>query len=378
MDVDVILTYRCNSRCAMCNIWKHPTMPDEEVPLEALDKIPYGIEYMNMTGGEPTLRADLAEIVDMLHPRARTFEISSNGLRPEKIYPIIKKYPDIKIRFSLEGFEETSNQIRGEKNGFQTKMDGLLKLQELGGKDLGFAVTIQDENADQLVRLFEIAEKHGFEMATSTLHNGFQFHKTDNGLYDRLRASRHIEDLITAQLKTFNVKNWFRAYLNLGLAARALGHPRLLACTAASNFVFIDPWSDVYACNVRPDLKIGNLLTQSWDEVINGEKIQEVRQKVAQCKQNCWMVGSAKTAMRIQNPRFGFLPRPNVLFWVMENKLKVTLGGKIDFDRYIDHQLPPNGQVVNRREYYGDKVVERKVQHKEDVHYTNLGNFENH
>ena len=72
------------------------------------------------------------------------------------------------------------------------------------------------------------------EFATSTLHNGFQFHKSDNVPYDRLRVARHIEGLITEQLKTWDVKTWFRAYLNLGLIARALGHDRILRCTAAT------------------------------------------------------------------------------------------------------------------------------------------------
>ncbi len=378
MDVDVILTYRCNSKCSMCNIWKNPTMPEEEVPLSALDKIPYGLEYMNMTGGEPTLRADLPEIVDMLYPRAATFEISSNGLSPEKIYPIVKKYPNIKIRFSLEGFGDLSNTIRGEKGGFQKKVDGLRQLRDLGGKDLGFAVTIQDENAGQLADLFEFAEKEGFELATSTLHNGFQFHKTDNGVYNPIQAARDIEKLITAQLKTYSPKNMFRAYLNLGLAARVLGQPRLLPCTAASNFLFVDPWADVYACNVRPDLKFGNLIRQSWDEILNSPERQEMLTKAAACKQNCWMVGSAKTAMRVQNPRFSRLPKFGVLMWVLENKLRLMLGGKINFDRYIDHTYVHQGPPVPRREYYTGQPVDRKVQRKDDVHYTHLGTYENH
>ena len=44
-------------------------------------------------------------------------EISSNGLHPEKLVPIIKKYPNIKVRFSLEGDETTNNRIRGEDDG---------------------------------------------------------------------------------------------------------------------------------------------------------------------------------------------------------------------------------------------------------------------
>jgi Fe-coproporphyrin III synthase len=376
MNICLILTYRCNARCAMCNVWKNPSIPIDEISLEVFEKLPFGINNFNLSGGEPTLRSDLGEIVDLLYPRTAKLEISSNGLLPEKLYPIIKKYPDIMIRFSLEGFEETSNLIRGEKNGFQTKLNGLRKLQELGGTDLGFAITIQDENADQLVQLFEFAEKNCFELSTSTVHNGFQFHKNDNVLYDRLRTAGYIEDLITAQLKTSSVKKWFRAYLNLGIVARVLGHDRLLPCTAAIDFTFVDPWGDVFACNVRPDLKLGNLVEQNWNEIIHGPAMQDIRQKVAVCKQNCWMVGSAKTAMR--HPRFTRLPQWTPLIWVIDNKLRVMLGGKINFSRYFDHTKIYQDPIIYPREPYSSShPVKRKVQQKEDTHYIQPGGYDN-
>lgn len=359
----------------MCNVWKNPTVPQDEITLETMAKLPDNIDALNMTGGEPTLRNDLSEIADLLYPKARKFEISSNGLHSERIEPIIKKYPDVKIRFSLEGFEEKSNLIRGEKGGFQKKVAGLRRLKELGGTDLGFALTIQDDNADDLVELFRFAQKDGFELSTSTLHNGFQFHKTDNAAYDRIRVAHSMEKLIIEQLKTYNVKNWFRAYLDLGLVARVLGNDRLLPCPAGTDILFVDPWSDVYGCNVRPDLKMGNLADQSWDEIYNGPVATEVRKKVAQCKQNCWMVGSAKTAMR--HPKFTKLPRWTPFAWVLENKIRLMLGRNIDFKRYVDYsRVNPNAEVAHRI-YYLDQPGERKVQRKDDVHYVHLGNYDN-
>ena len=37
MDLAVILTYRCSSRCSMCHVWKHPTRPEAEVTPAVLD-----------------------------------------------------------------------------------------------------------------------------------------------------------------------------------------------------------------------------------------------------------------------------------------------------------------------------------------------------
>src|ERR1700712_898266 len=152
MDLTVISTFRCNSRCQMCYIWQNPTEPKLEVTPETLSKLPGGFDNLNLSGGEPTLRRDLATLVEILYPKAKVMEISSNGLHPEKLVPIIKKYPNIKVRFSLEGNEATSNRIRGEDDGYAIKTKGLKLLQEAGGTDLGFAFVIQDENVDQLVK----------------------------------------------------------------------------------------------------------------------------------------------------------------------------------------------------------------------------------
>ena len=58
--------------------------------------------------------------------------------------------------------------------------------------------------------------------------------------------------------------------------------------------------------------------------------------KVAACEQNCWMVTTARTAMR--SNLIPQAPKAGPLLWVLKNKLKATLGQKIDFDSYIDYQ----------------------------------------
>jgi Fe-coproporphyrin III synthase len=353
MDLTVISTYRCNSRCQMCYIWKNPTDQKEEVSLETLAKLPGGFDNLNVSGGEPTLRRDLHELVDLLYPKARILEISSNGLHPEKLVPIIKKYPKIKVRLSLEGDELTSNTIRGEKDGYATKMAGMRALQEAGGEDLGFAFVIQDENVDQLVKVYEMTRSMGIELSTSTLHNAWQFYKNDNYFYDRVTVARKVEGLITSMLGSNKPKNWFRAYLNMGLIEKILGHPRLIRCTAGTDFAFIDPWSDVWTCNVRSDLLMGNLARQSWQDIIASADARKAIQKVHNCEQNCWMVTTARTAMRSniipQAPKLG------PLMWVLHNKLKVASGRAIDFDRYIDYSKVEASPFKQRTPFLGTK-----------------------
>ena len=361
MDLTVISTYRCNSRCQMCYIWKNPTDPKEEVSLETLSKLPGGFDNLNVSGGEPTLRRDLPELIAELHPKARITEISSNGLHPERLLPIIKRFPDVKVRFSLEGDEATSNAIRGEKDGFQKKLAGIRMLREAGGTDLGFAMVIQDENADQLVKVYELARSEGIELATSTLHNAWQFYKNDNYFYDRLKVAKEVEGLITAMLRTNKLKNWFRAYLNLGLIEKILGHDRLIPCTAGRDFAFIDPWADVWACNVRSDLPLGNLARQEWSDIMGSDQARSTLNKVHACTQNCWMVTTARTAMRSRLAPS--LPKFSPMAWVVWNKLKVSLGGQVDFGAYVDYGEVHDSPIVMRDSFLGKKVKsEIKVQ----------------
>ena len=354
MDLTIISTYRCNSKCQMCYIWKNPTDQKEEVSLETLSKLPGGFDNLNVSGGEPTLRRDLGELVELLYPKARILEISSNGLHPEKLVPLIRKYPKIKVRFSLEGNEATSNAIRGEKDGYATKLAGMRALQEAGGEDLGFAFVIQDENVDQLVKVYELARSMGVELSTSTLHNAWQFYKNDNYFYDRVKVARKVEGLITSMLSSGKPKNWFRAYLNLGLIEKILGHPRLIRCTAGTDFAFIDPWSDVWTCNVRSDLLMGNLARQSWEEIIASADAHKAIQKVHACEQNCWMVTTARTAMR--STLVPQMPKLGPLAWVLKNKLKVSMGQRIAFDRYIDYTRVEPSPFKQRTSFLNTKA----------------------
>jgi len=375
MDLSIILTYRCNSRCSMCNIWQHPTLPAEEVTLETLAKLPGGFDYLNLTGGEPTLRTDLEAVVDLLHPKTRQLEISTNGLQADKLERILRKHPDVKIRISLEGIGERNNAIRGEKNGFERKRDTMKRLKAAGGCDLGFATTFQDDNCDQLLDLSRLCNSFGGEMATSALHNGYQFHKTDNEPYNRVRIARAVQPLIVEMLRSRRPKNWFRAYLNLGLMKKILGQPRLIPCTAGRDFAFVDPWGRVYACNVRPDLEIGDLTAQTWEEIYHGPRAVEARTKVARCTHNCWMVGSAKTAIR--NKHVARLPRLKPLAWVLVNKLRVALGRPVPFDRYVDFRDVADSPVVPKRETWLGKTFRPAFQTKREKPYGAFNNVMN-
>ena len=154
-------------------------------------------------------------------------------------------------------------------------------------------------------------------------------------------------------LRSWNVKKWFRAYLNLGLIEKILGHQRLIPCTAVRDFAFIDPWSDVWGCNVRTDLPMGNLRDHTWDEIMASEATSCSRGKVLACQQNCWMVTTARTAMR--STLIPGVPKRGPASWVVANKLRTLVGQRIPFDRYVDYRNTAESPIVRRRSFLGTK-----------------------
>jgi len=321
MDAAIITTYRCNARCRMCKTWKFPTKVSEEFEPELLRKLPDGLGRVNITGGEPLMRKDLPEIVDILAPKARRLEISTNGYFTDRLVAIARRHPDLTIRISIEGLEETNDAVRGIHDGFHHAIRSFRGLRDAGVEDLGFAVTIQDDNAHDLLNLYEFVSAHDAEFAQAVPHNSYYFHTDDNEIRDVEAVQAALRDLIEAFLRSRRPKEWFRAYLNRGLVDYVGGAERRFTCTAATDIFFLDPSGEVYPCNGW-DLSMGNLNDSSFDEIWSGEGAEAVRAQVASCDRRCWMTGTAVPAMKHHLPA--------VAWWVARNKVRLALGKRVD------------------------------------------------
>lgn len=293
----VIVTYRCNARCSMCNRYKAPSRADEELSLDTIKKLPR-MYFTNITGGEPFIRQDLKDIVRELYKKSDRIVISTNGFFTDRIIDLAEEFPQIGIRISIEGLEKTNNEIRGLPDGYQKGIDTLKKLKSMGMKDVGFGMTIQDKNADDLVPLYDISNEMDLEFATASLHNSFYFVESKNIIHDRPKVAANIENLINKLLKSYSPKKWFRAYFNHGLINYIYGQPRLLPCDMSFDTFFIDPYGDVMPCNGTKDKEVmGNLNRQTWDELWNSAEAESIRKKVRHCDRQCWMIGSVSPAM---------------------------------------------------------------------------------
>ena len=326
MDASIIVTYRCPMRCKMCNIWNNPTKVSEEFKPELLEKLPQ-VNSVNITGGEPFVREDIEEIVKVLRKKTKRIVFSTSGFFSDRIIALARKYPDLGFRISIEGLSCKNDELRGREGGFDKGLRTLLELRRMGVKDIGFGITVSNNNSEDMLHLYELNRNLKMQFATASFHNSFYFHKYDNKVTNVDEVCANFDELIQRLMKENSPKSWFRAFFNLGLINYIKGGRRMLPCEAGSENFFVDPYGNVLPCNgMEEDCwfdTMGNLHDVSdFMEIWNSEKAQQVREKVANCPKSCWMIGSASPVMKKYIGK--------VLPWVIKNKIKVVRGGKVD------------------------------------------------
>ncbi|MES9843919.1 MAG: radical SAM protein [Candidatus Sedimenticola sp. 6PFRAG5] len=327
-DVSIITTYRCQMRCKMCNIWENPTDKNQEINAKDLEKLPE-FKFVNVTGGEPFVRHDLEEIVEVCFEKSPRVVISTSGYHTQRIVSMAERFPNIGIRVSIEGLSQKNDDLRGREGGFDRGIRTLLTLKEMGIKDIGFGITVSNHNSEDMLWLYKLSKEMGMEFATAAFHNSFYFHRDDNAIHNRDEVIGNFHTLIEELLKENTPKSWFRAFFNLGLINYIRDNPRMLPCEAGSANFFIEPYGDIFPCNGLEERywkeSMGNIRDfGTFNELWESEQAGRVRELVRTCPKNCWMVGTAAPVMK------KYIKHPAK--WVVKNKLKSLLGKPISID----------------------------------------------
>ena len=327
-DMCIIVTYRCPMQCQMCNIWQNPTDQHQEITPMEMERLPK-VKFMNITGGEPFVREDLEEIVEVAFRKSPLLVISSCGCFEERFIRFADIFAIIGIRISIEGLSLKNDELRGRNGGFDKGLRTLLRLKEMGVKDIGFGITVSNSNSADMLSLYRLSRSLGMEFATAALHNSYYFHKTDNTITNQTEVCGNFSKLIEWQLKEKHPKSWFRAYFNWGLINYVKGQPRLLPCEAGLVNFFVDPYGDVYPCNGLESKywkeSMGNIRTMtSFEELWRSEQAEHIRSCVRNCPKNCWMVGTAAPVMK----KYVAIP----MKWVINQKIQSLLGHPINLE----------------------------------------------
>ena len=319
IDCVLALTYDCNARCTMCDIWKIKDSP--ALSLVDLAKLPDSLLDVNLSGGEPFLRKDLPEIVAVVKkacPKARLV-ISSNGfLTPvidKAMTKILKIAPDIGVAFSIDGIGEMHDEMRGIPGGFERVMDSLKLLKKMGMTNLRLAFTITEHNVTHFAKVYDLAQElgvqftHSFAQSSEFYFGGKQ--NVNNPRRDLLEgAYKHI---INSELKSWNVKRWLRAYFANGMFRFITSKNPILDNAPGRDFFFVDPSGDIYP-SVMHNVILGNITkVNHFAEFWHSQETEEKRQKVDELKMPVWMICTARTAIKSHPFAVGW--------WILKNKI---------------------------------------------------------
>ena len=239
-----------------------------------------------------------------------------------------------------------SHLIGGRAGGFDKGLRTLLSLREMGVKDIGFGITVSNNNSEDMLSLYRLSKALNMEFATAAFHNSYYFHKDDNVITNRDTVCGNFAELINMQMREKHPKSWARAFFNMGLINYIEGNRRMLPCEAGLMNCFIDPYGEVYPCNGLEAKywkeSMGNIRqANSFSDIWSSEQAQHVRSLVRKCPKNCWMVGTVSPVMK----KFAYARHP--MGWIIKNKLRSLLGKPVCLDKkwYDVGQDPMQGNL---------------------------------
>jgi len=307
-DAVIAVTWRCNARCAMCGIWKQATCP--ELSPEVFRKLPHSLRDINLTGGEPFLRDDLPAVHTACleaAPDARTI-ISTNGLLTDRIVAFTREMsrnePGLGVAVSLDGPAPVHDELRGVKGAYERALGTVHALLDAGFRNIRIAFTATARNLQHMQATYQLSSKLGMEFTCAIEHaSRHYFHSSGKPSplpAETLRAQ--LLPIIRAELRSFSPRRWGRAYFMRGLYDFAARGRRPLPCRAGRDHFFMDPTGDIFTCNAAPFL-MGSLNEADFAEVWSSPEARTARRRAASCRHGCWMVCTARTAIRAAWPR---------------------------------------------------------------------------
>lgn len=314
--INFIATYKCNSRCTMCDIWKK-YLKDEQLAQKELSRdeiktfFESNREYLNeiksvgITGGDAFLREDIVGIVEDLHitiPHS-AIGIQTNGLLPEmicgKIEAIKKFYDGFGLAVSLDGIGETHDKVRGVKGAYQQALKTIEGAKKLGVSSITTGMTVSSLNYRQIHEVKEVSESMGCEFSCFLADTSDYFDNVDSNNY---KLSEYQIKEVVECLKEFQ-HHYYMDNLRLQLEHK---RKRNVPCYSGYTSIVIDPYGNVKPCILSPEV-FGNIREISLYEIVNSDKAWEIRRKLTGC--TCWSQCEVSSSAIVA-------PLDVVLWWV--------------------------------------------------------------
>jgi Fe-coproporphyrin III synthase len=321
------VTDRCNYRCMMCDVHTRkqaePELDIREIDNLFSDRVVRDLDVVRITGGEPFLREDIAEIFDSVrkNTRAGIICLTTNGSFPGRVEEFARKTlpstPVLHFHISLDALDERQNAIRNNENSLSNALatiEILCRIRKEHNFHLGINQTVIAQNLDQIRPVSEFAKKHGMG------HNiilGAAFHEGKNlngafpgGLplkfstfssmsasdiekfYEEvadIKRSGHFQSVRTANFSAL-LRDLSEEFLCEGGRYRLLGGGKLPSppCMAFFTHLRVMPDGDVIACTAFRNNPAGNIRDKTMSEIWTSVKARDTRKSVVQCP-SCWI-----------------------------------------------------------------------------------------
>ena len=310
---------QCNARCGMCNIWQ--TENKTEINLQKLDEVfsdPVfrNIEYIILSGGEPTLRKNLPEVVDLMlkhMPKMRKISIPTTGINTDRSVAYfsaiakacLKRNVYLSIGISLDGVEGIYEHVRGVKGGYQKVINTLTALKELNKEvefSLGIGTTISAMNVYDVNNLLEVSEKLdiGINFVVAAFSDSYY---NNSNLSDNITFTAEAKEFLRKFLKERIKKSPLLSEMPFyyeKILEMMNGAKRSIPCPFQDQGIVLDASGDFHYC-VNSNT-VGNIHKDSASTIYYGAdnikyRNQVIKEVCPTCEISCFVgVGLRKKA----------------------------------------------------------------------------------
>lgn len=307
---------RCNAQCGMCDSWRMPRgvelSPDEVRTV--FGKLG-SLDIVRLSGGEPFLRADFLQLAEAVVEASSPalLHVTTNGSFPDRIARFVQDFSGprrLHVMVSFDGLAEVHDQSRGRKVSFERALatvDALVAERHRGLEvsanhtiisraalrdHAELAALLRERGVDtQWVLAYAESSMYGLSYrgrrAPSLIPaHGYPLHP-DLDPAESLAFAR--EELVQLErIHNPSLRLAKRYYLQ-GLVARLAGERDALPrpkCVALRSHVRLLPDGGVVVCQFNSE-PVGNLLSQSFEELWHGAAARDSRSWVDACV-GCW------------------------------------------------------------------------------------------
>jgi mycofactocin biosynthetic radical S-adenosylmethionine protein MftC len=242
------LTYACNLSCVHCLSSSGRRDPGELSTAECralIDEFErMQVFYVNIGGGEPTVRPDFWDLVDYATAHRVGVKFSTNGINiTQEAAQRLAASDYVDVQISLDGAtEDVNDKLRG-RGSYRTAVRAMERLAAAGFPGFKLSVVVTRDNAGQLDEFAAIADRYGAQLRLTRLRPSGRGADVWDELHPTAGQQRALYDWLLAHGERVLTGDSF-----FHLAGYGESLPGLNLCGAGRVVCLIDPVGDVYAC----------------------------------------------------------------------------------------------------------------------------------